>query len=307
MGKTLQHGRLLITGGFAAFALTIGVGTATFAKDGTGDAGSSNSTTTTTGDSGKSASSSTSTNTQTQTRTESNGTGTSQTNSTATSGSSSSSTRTQTTTRDSVTSTTDKQSEKSATTDQSDSTTRPSAEELKQRADDRLDTMKAQMDTRRDAIKDHLAGDRLKKCEDHQNAINMIITNGKTHAQEILTRLQTTEAHVRSFYASKNVTLDNYDTLSNAIDDSEASAIAAVSASGSETFTCSADDADNPAGIEKDGIKTVVTALDTYRDAIRALITAIRQKLDPNDTGATSEPSQSTSQSSTVGTSGGAQ
>ena len=156
-----------------------------------------------------------------------------------------------------------------------------SSRSLNSRVEDKKIELRSAIEDKRQSIKTKLDTTRLKKCQEHENKINTVIGNSKTRGQRVLEKLQGVEAKVREFYQKKNLTVGNYDTLSGALDEKEAAAIAAVSVTGDTQFLCGDDDASRPGGIVSDTVKTQHTALKAYRDAIRDLIKAVKQAAKP--------------------------
>ena len=148
---------------------------------------------------------------------------------------------------------------------------------------DRQKQRKAELETelreKKAAVKEKIKGKRLEACMKHESKINEVIDAAHSRGARVVERLSNVDTSVREFYAKKNLSLSNYDELTNAIDDAKASALAAVSVTDEQTFVCSDDDSTRPGGVISDAVKAQHSAVKEYRDSIRALIEAIRTNL----------------------------
>jgi hypothetical protein len=152
-----------------------------------------------------------------------------------------------------------------------------SAEERKKLVEEKAKAIREQVKTQREEIKTKLTDTRLKACEKRQTAINRVAKNSSTQANKHLGTFQKIEARVKEFYASKNLTVENYDALVATVDEKEASATAAIKVAGETTFDCATTDSAQPGGVIKGLVQSQHQALKEYRTAIKNLIVAVKQ------------------------------
>lgn len=123
-------------------------------------------------------------------------------------------------------------------------------------------------------------------CEKRQAKLATIpsrVTKNSSVLQNVLDRKYT---RVQDFYASKNLTIANYETLKQNVDTAQASAQAAVISLSEFNITINCD---NPGiGQQLDGLRLATndakTKLKAYRKALVDLITAISESLEANNT-----------------------
>jgi hypothetical protein len=156
----------------------------------------------------------------------------------------------------------------------SSATTRLS-EARTQLVEQKREEQKQKVEAKQAEVKERLSTKRAELCKKRETAINKIVQNSHMRSEMVLTHLQQVEQRVKDFYTKKGLQLDNYDQLVAAMDDAEATASAAVDQLGQTEFSCDSDDATNPGAIAKDAVVAKHTAMDTYRDAIRAFIKAM--------------------------------
>jgi hypothetical protein len=128
------------------------------------------------------------------------------------------------------------------------------------------------------AVKDRLAGRRLKACQAHQAAIQTIMTRaGKRGDNHIAFFTKITE-RVETFYQNKGKTLATYDQLVSAVAAKKAAAQAAVNAvkTADTTFDCNGDNPKAQVAVFRAEIKAEIAAIKEYRTSVKNLIVGVK-------------------------------
>ena len=183
---------------------------------------------------------------------------------------------------------TENETDSTTTESSDDSTSRTRAQEVaKHRAElrQKLQEMKAENKTRLDDA-------RKKVCENRQEQINSIIKKRSEQATkqfEVFTKISD---RVQEFVKTKNLTVENYDSLVAAINEKAAAAQAAIETNSGTTFDCATTSGDKPAQLPRTTIDAVRTALQEYRTAIKNLIVNVKASADKAES-TTTAPSTS--------------
>lgn len=182
-------------------------------------------------------------------------------------------------------------------------TEQKSREELKAAAEKRMAEARARAaelkakqeenKTKRQEAAKKLEETKLRICEKRQTVITGVMSRMNSRGQKQLDLITAVSTKVQAFKNSKNITVENYDTLLAAVESSKTTAQAAVDAvkNTQVEFKCDGSDPKGVASSFKETVKAQNEALKDYRDAVKDLIKAVRQA---NGTKRTStEPSPS--------------
>lgn len=187
----------------------------------------------------------------------------------------------------------DSTSSQSGTTSETERKTR---EQLKAEAEKRMAEAKARAAEIRakaeeNKAKRELAAQKLdaakqRICEKRQTVITNVMTRMNNRGQKHLDLISAVSTKVQEFKNSKNLTVENYDTLLAAVESSKATAQAAVDAvkNTQVEFKCDGTDPKGTASSFKEAVKAQNDALKAYRDAVKDLIKAVRQANGTNRT-----------------------
>lgn len=165
--------------------------------------------------------------------------------------------------------------EDTTTDSEKSSTTTRLSEAQTQLAEQKREELKQKVEAKQAEVKERLSTKRAELCKKRETAINKIVQNSHTRSEKVLAHLQQVEQRAKDYYVKKGLQLDNYNQLVVAMDEAEAAASAAVDQLGQTDFSCDTDNATNPGAVAKDAVTAKHTAMDAYRDAIRAFIKAI--------------------------------
>jgi hypothetical protein len=149
--------------------------------------------------------------------------------------------------------------------------THRSAEVEKQRAELELKVSEVKA-----ANKARLTDARKKVCETRSGKINSIIQKRSEQANKQLAVFKKISERVQTFVTTKNLTVENYDTLVAAINTKEAAAQAAIDVNTATTFDCTTASSDNPSHVPKTTVEAVRNTLKEYRTAIKNLIVNVK-------------------------------
>lgn len=141
---------------------------------------------------------------------------------------------------------------------------------------------------------------RKKVCENHQDKINNIIQKRSEQATKQLAVFNKISDRVQEFVKTKNLTVENYDTLVTAINDKEAAAQAAIEANSAVKFECATANGEKPTSVPRTTIEAVRTALHDYRTAIKNLIVNVKSAAEKKESTESSSSTESTSTSSST-------
>ncbi|HXH04911.1 MAG TPA: hypothetical protein VNI82_00610 [Candidatus Nitrosotenuis sp.] len=162
-------------------------------------------------------------------------------------------------------------------------------QERKQEIKDRVTTM-------REEVKVKLTDKRLQACEARQEKINAIVSRSTAQSTKHLGVFQKIEERVTDFYASKNLSADNYDSLLATVEEKESAAVAAIAVAKETKFDCATTDGDKPGSVIKDLMRTQHQALKDYRTAIKDLMVGVKTSLESNDKETTKPEEQDVTQ-----------
>ncbi|HET9098261.1 MAG TPA: hypothetical protein VFN51_01445 [Candidatus Saccharimonadales bacterium] len=141
----------------------------------------------------------------------------------------------------------------------------------------------------------HLAAAQLRSCQNREKAINNIISNIDTRAQNQLTLFGTIATRVENFYVSKGKTVSNYDQLVADIATAKTQAETDFgTVQNTSSFSCTSSNPKATVTAFQSYLKTEISDLQNYRTAVKNLIVAVASANGVN-------VSSSTSTSSTQG------
>jgi hypothetical protein len=180
---------------------------------------------------------------------------------------------------------TDPESTDSSTTSEADQKTR---EQLKAEAERRMAEAKAKAAEIRakaeeNKAKRELAAQKLdaakqRICEKRQTVITNVMTRMNNRGQKHLDLITTVSTKVQEFKNSKDLTVENYDTLLASVESSKTAAQTAVDAvkNTQVEFKCDGTDPKGVASSFKEAVRSQNEALKAYRDSVKDLIKAVR-------------------------------
>ncbi|MBC7764337.1 hypothetical protein H7Y29_01350 [Microbacteriaceae bacterium] len=128
---------------------------------------------------------------------------------------------------------------------------------------------------------------RKKVCENRTEKINSIIQKRSEQATNQLAVFKKISNRVQSFATTKNLTVENYDTLVATIAEKEAAAQAAIDVNKATTFECASASSDNPSLLPRTTIEAVRNALKEYRTSIKNLIVNVKASAEKAEAVAT--------------------
>lgn len=163
-----------------------------------------------------------------------------------------------------------------------------SREELKAEAERRMAEAKAKAaqikaraeenKAKREAAKAKLDVAKQRICEKRQTVITNVMSRMNNRGQKHLDLITAVSTKVQEFKNSKDLTVEDYDTLLAAVESSKAAAQTAVDTvkNTQVEFKCDGTDPKGVASSFKEAVKSQNEALKAYRDAVKDLIKAIR-------------------------------
>jgi hypothetical protein len=155
---------------------------------------------------------------------------------------------------------------------------------------------KEKVEAKKAEVKEKLADKRLDACKKREARINTIIDKTATQSEKHLAVFEKIEERVKTFYTDKQLTAQNYDTLTAAVDEKHTAAVAAIDELKANDFSCDTTDASNPAGLMKELAQSKNDALKEYRTALKDLIVAIKGASTKASTDATESESTETTE-----------
>lgn len=142
----------------------------------------------------------------------------------------------------------------------------------------------------------HGQAGKLKACQNREAAINKIMTNIDTRAQNQLSLFTTIADRVETFYTTSGKTVTNYSQLVGAIDTAKTTAETDLGTlQTNSTFSCSSSDPKGMVTSFQSYLKTEISDLQSYRTAVKNLIVAVAKanSVTVNDgTGSTTQGGQ---------------
>jgi hypothetical protein len=119
---------------------------------------------------------------------------------------------------------------------------------------------------------------KLKVCKIREKVIDNTLTRIADRGSRHLALITDVATKTEAFYAKSGKTLSNYDTLVAAVNSDQAAAQTAANLvkSDSTSFSC---DGTDPTGVVqtfRDDVKAEVTALQTYRTAVKDLLAGVK-------------------------------
>jgi hypothetical protein len=140
----------------------------------------------------------------------------------------------------------------------------------------------------REGKQEHTAAQRQQSCTEHQADINNRITKLGKNAQKHLDDFSSVLTKVEAFQTKQQLAVANYDSLVATAVSDQVAATSAVSTLSSLTVTLDCTSTDPAASLAtvKDAANSAKTALQAFRAAIKAIITAL-QAAKPDTTSTT--------------------
>jgi hypothetical protein len=135
------------------------------------------------------------------------------------------------------------------------------------------------------------AAQRQKVCVNVQKAVNNKLSAFNNHADSYLTRLNTAYTKLKDYQSTKNVQVDNWDSLLSAANDKQASATASVDALkalGTSVDCTSSDPAAMLASV-KSGAADTRNVLKEYRTSLKNIIVALAHANGADDSATKTE------------------
>jgi hypothetical protein len=122
-----------------------------------------------------------------------------------------------------------------------------------------------------------LADAKLRVCQHREKSINNIMARIADRGQKQLDLFTSIATRTEDFYTSKGKTLSNYDALVSDVNTQRAAAQSEVDTikSDSVSFKCDGTDPKGAAQAFKDDLKLEMSALKTYRTAVKNLIVGV--------------------------------
>ncbi len=138
------------------------------------------------------------------------------------------------------------------------------------------------------AVKDRLAGRRLKACQAHQAAIQTIMTRAGTRGDNHIALFSKVTERVETFYKNKGKTLATYDQLVSDIAAKKTAAQAAVTTvkTADTQFDCSSDNPKAQISVFRAEINAEIAALKEYRTSVKNLIVGVKSVQSTSSNGA---------------------
>lgn len=172
--------------------------------------------------------------------------------------------------------TTDQQ-EPTPTTTTGTTTEEKRAAEL-QRRKEALEKKKLELQRKEQVRKEQ----RVKKCEAKAEGVNNALTKITENRRRIYSRLTEISDKVQAFVVTKQLSVENYDTLVAAVNERKAAAEASIDqVSAVSTFSCSDEhSAKDQLGTFREKHKGSINALKEYRTALKKLILAVKASIE---------------------------
>jgi len=131
------------------------------------------------------------------------------------------------------------------------------------------------------AVQVKLQGQNLEKCQNREMAINNIMTRTGDRGQKQINVIESIQQKVQSFYSEKNISIDNYESLTSNIEAKKQVAITAMNQvqTMKGTFSCGTD---NPKGVAtqfKSQASIQLGAIKEYKESVHELVVAIKTNL----------------------------
>ncbi len=126
-----------------------------------------------------------------------------------------------------------------------------------------------------------LEGRKLELCRNREQRIQTIFANTANRSQGHYDQISNAYNRVENFYVSKELNIENYETLKSEIDANKEQASLAVGEIKDQKpqFSCNSDNPKAQAEEYKALVKNKISTLVSYRDSVRKLIDAIKTSL----------------------------
>ena len=157
-------------------------------------------------------------------------------------------------------------------------------EDLQEKLEAKRLEVKEKIEAKKAEAKEKLTDKRLDACKKREARINTIVDKTASQAEKHLGVFEKIEERVKTFYVDKQLSVENYDTLTAAVDEKHTAAVAAIDELKANDFSCDTTDASNPAGLMKELAQSKNDALKEYRTALKDLIVAIKGASTSTDT-----------------------
>lgn len=151
------------------------------------------------------------------------------------------------------------------------------AKTLSERIEARTTELENELNEKKEAHKEKLAGRRLEQCQNRQANINSLLNKSVTIGRDRLARIQSIEDGVKAFYVNQHLSSAQYDATLQAVDEKQAAATAALNVIDAQPFDCSQVDGAKPSDTIKTTFALKRNALKDYRDSVQELIRVVRQ------------------------------
>lgn len=139
---------------------------------------------------------------------------------------------------------------------------------------ERLKKIEAEQSVR----KAKLEGEKLKACQNRENAINNILFKMSARGEKHIGVINAASARIQAFYADKQLNVSNYDELLAIVSEKKTAAETAVAdvKAASVSFMCDGSDPKGAAQFFKDYLRKQNSALKEYKTAVKNLLAAVK-------------------------------
>jgi hypothetical protein len=161
-------------------------------------------------------------------------------------------------------------------TGEDETNTSGSAASARERAKHLLEAQRQKRADRQEARQAKLTQAKLRLCEAREKNINTIMNRAITRGQNQIRLFGTIAERVKTFYADKGITLENYDALIAAIDEAKTAAEADLDTLKALDFNCDSDDPRSEVEAFKAGMEEIRSSLKDYRTAVKNLIVGVK-------------------------------
>ncbi|HEX8763315.1 MAG TPA: hypothetical protein VF733_06200 [Candidatus Saccharimonadales bacterium] len=136
----------------------------------------------------------------------------------------------------------------------------------------------ANVQERREAAQTRSQDAKLRACQNREKAIKNIMARIANRGEKHIELFTTIADRAKTFYADKNLKIDNYDALVAEVDAKKAAAQVTVNEvkNSSMAFVCDGDGPKGMADAFKASLKSEIKALQEYRTAVKNLIVGIK-------------------------------
>jgi len=152
------------------------------------------------------------------------------------------------------------------------------AQQNRQTIQDRREEIKVIVTQKKEAAANRLKENKLKSCQNRENAINNIMARITDRGTKQLTVFTDISDKVKTFYVDKSLSLANYDDLVSNVGNAELLALEAINNTKTSIvdFKCDGNDPKGFANIFKNYAELQRLALKDYKTAVNNLIVAVK-------------------------------